>query len=124
MSVFRKTITVSDATGGVGVATANATSDGLINGIITRIYLEYIDSPPAATTDVTIVEATNDPAQTILTMTDAATDGWFPPMDAGVDEAGGAILQYMPIAVNDKIKVTITGANNGDGVVVTLVYVQ
>ena len=124
MSVFRRTITVTDATGGAGVATANTTSDIVINGVITRVYLEYTDSPPAATTDVTIVEATNDPAQTILTVSDAATDGWFEPMATADDLTGSAVLQYMPIAVNDKIKVTITGANDGDGVIATIVYVQ
>ena len=124
MSTFRKTITVSGSTGGAGTSTATANSAVIINGIITALYLEYTGSPPAATTDVVLVEANNDPAMPILTVTNAATDGWFAPVHAAVDVADGAATgQGMFVAVNDYIKATITGANDDDGVTVTIVYV-
>lgn len=123
MPTFRKTITVSGATGGAGAATATAQSDE-INGIITALYLEYTGSPPAGTTDVVLVEANNDPPMAILTVTNAATDGWFAPVHAAVDVADAAATgQGMFVAVADYIDATITGANDADGVIVTIVYV-
>jgi len=121
--IDRITIEVTGATGGAGVATANATSDESIEGTIRTIYLEYVGSPPAGTTDVTIVEAYQSPATDILTITNAATDDWFFPMGAAVNQAGTAITnQGVSIVVDDYIKATITGANNDDGVTVTIVY--
>ena len=125
MSVFRRVITVSGSTGGAGVSTATADSDIVINGIITAVYLEYTGSPPAATTDLTIVEANNDPAMTILTITNGATDGWYAPVHAAVDvDDGVATGNGMVVSVNDYITATIAQANDDDGVIVTIVYVQ
>lgn len=125
MSTFRETITVTGATGGAGVATATANSSKIINGLVTGVYLEYIGAPPAGTTDVVIVEANNDPAMAILTLTNSATDGWKAPVHAAVDVTDGVALgPGMFVAVNDYIKVTITGANDDDGVTATIVYVQ
>lgn len=116
MSIVPYTIAVTGATGGAGVATANATSSEVINGIIRAIHLTYVGSPPAATTDVAIATVTA-PALDILTVTNAATDNWFAPMIAAVDQAGSAITnQGAVMPVNDKIKVTISQANNDDGV--------
>lgn len=123
MSTKRITISATTAAGGAGVATATATSDEVVNGIIEAIYIEYLDSPPAGTTDVAIIEATNSPAVDILTVSNAATSDWFFPMGQAVNQAGTAITnQGKRIAVNDKIKVTIAQANDGDGVNVTVVY--
>ena len=124
MSTFRRVITVSGSTGGAGVSTATADSDVIINGIITAVYLEYTGAPPAGTTDVVLVEANNDPAMAILTVTNAATDGWFAPVHEAIavsDAAATAVGMF--VAVNDYIMATITGANDDDGVIVTIVYV-
>ena len=124
MSTFRRVITVSGSTGGAGVSTATADSDVIINGLITAIYLEYTGAPPAGTTDVVIVEENNDPAMAILTLTNSATDGWYAPVHAAVDVTDGVALgPGMFVAVNDYIMATITGANDDDGVIVTIVYV-
>jgi hypothetical protein len=123
MTIRRTTITVTGAAGGAGVATANTTSSVIIAGEIMAVYLQYTDSPPAGTTDVTIAEATTSPAMSILTVTNAATDGWFFPMAQAVNQSNTAITGMgQEIAVNDYIKVTIAQANNSDGVVATIVW--
>lgn len=124
-SVYRRVITVSGATGGAGLATADSDSDIVINGIIMAVHLEYVGLPPAGTTDVTVVESVNDPAMPILTVSNAATDGWFYPMAQADNQAGTDITnQGREIAVNDIVNVAIAQANNDDGIVVTIVYRQ
>jgi hypothetical protein len=121
--IQRQTITVTDATGGAGVATANTVSTTPISGVIMAVYLEYTDSPPAATADVTIAENTNSPAMSVLTVTNGDTDGWRFPMAQADNQAGTDITnQGAPIAVNDYLKVTIAQANNDDGVIATIVW--
>lgn len=124
MAIRRTTITVTGAAGGAGVATANATSTEVLNGYIMGVYLTYTDAPPAGTTDVTIAERYNSPAMAVLTVTDAATDGWFFPQAAAVSQAGAASGTYVPIPVSDYLKVTIAQANNNDGVTATVVWLE
>jgi hypothetical protein len=112
------------AVGGNGVATANQTSVQVVTGRILGLYVKYNDSPPAGTTDVTIATAGGTaPAQTILTLTNAATDKWVYPRITpqgvtGVDLAALTVLETIP--VHDKIKVTIAQANAADNVDVWL----
>jgi hypothetical protein len=121
--IERVTIEVTGADGGAGVATASADSSVLVEGTIRAIHLTYVGSPPAGTTDVVIAEANNDPAVAILTVTDAATDGWFYPMAQAENQAGADITnQGTPIVVNDYISVTIAQANDDDGVTAVIVY--
>lgn len=121
--IRRLSIAVTGATGGVGVATANTTTDNPINGIIRGVHLTYVGSPPAGTTDVAVVGATA-PAIAILTKSNAATDGWFYPMHQAQSSADASTItnQGAPVAIDDRIKVTITGANNDDGVTAVVVY--
>jgi hypothetical protein len=123
MALNRTTITVTGATGGAGVATANESSSVVVSGRIYAVYLEYTDSPPAATTDVTLAEGTNSPAMSVLAITNAATDGWFFPMAQAQTTAAADITnQGTPIVVNDHLKATIAQANNDDGVTVTVYW--
>jgi hypothetical protein len=100
------------------VATANDTSDIVIDGLVVAIYVRYNDSPPAGTADVTIETAGNTtPAYNLLVLTDAATDGLFIVRDNPVDTAGSSqASNWDLIPVYDNIKVTIAQANNGDSV--------
>lgn len=116
-------INTGTTAGGVGVSTANATTSINIIGTITAVYVKYNGSPPAGTTDVTIATQGTSPAppaNTILTLTDAATDGWFYPRHQVHDEAGGGVTYdatnevYEAVQVHDKITVTIAQANDGD----------
>ncbi len=109
------------AAGGNGSATANATSSTKICGRVIAIHVKYNDSPPAATTDVTVATSgTACPAQTLLAITDSATDAWHYPMVAAKSTAGAAITYdgtrpiYTPLAIYDHITVTIAQANAAD----------
>lgn len=120
MAIRQTTIAVTGATGGAGVATATGYSDGVVDGEIVALHFAYLDTPPA-TTDVTITESGVSPAQTIITVSDAATDGWFYPMAQAVNQANAAITnQGRPIRVAGQLKAVIAQANNGDGVTVTV----
>jgi len=124
MAIRRSVIEVTGAGGGAGLATAFNTSDTPIDGIIRAVYLEYVDSPPAGTTDVTIEEAFNSPAIPVLSVPNAATDDWFYPMAQAQNRAGAADItnQGVPIVIADYIKVTIAQANSGDGVTATIIW--
>lgn len=123
MATRRTTITVTGAAGGAGAATANAISGEPIRGTIVAVHLKYTDSPPAATTDVTVAEANNDPAVSVLAITNGATDGWRFPAAAVVDQVGAAVTGVVKeIAVSDYLKVTIAQANDNDGVIATIVW--
>lgn len=122
MTLHRETVTVTGATGGSGVATANKTSTRVVRGWIVAVYLEYTDSPPV-TTDVTIEGSEISPAQPVLTLSNANTDGWKFPLHQAQDENGDDLVgQGKPIIIADKIKVTIAQADNNDGVTVTILY--
>jgi hypothetical protein len=68
MTIRNTTISVTGATGGAGVATANAISDQPVNGLVLAVYLEYLGSPPAGTTDVAVVENASCSEMNILTV--------------------------------------------------------
>lgn len=111
------------AVGSDGAATASATGTNILSGRVVAVYVRYNDSPPAGTTDVVIATAgtAGPPANTLLTLTDGATDGWRYPRSvihstAGV--AGSDAVEAIP--VHDKITVTIDDANAGDSVDVWL----
>jgi len=118
------------AAGSAGSATANNTTNNLVAGWIEAVYVKYNDSPPAGTTDVTVATAGTSPAppaNTFLTLTDAATDGWFYPRAVMQTTAGATVTFdgtneiYGRIAIYDKVKVTIAGANAADSADVWLV---
>ena len=122
------TINSGEAAGSNGSATANNTSSHIVTGQICSIGVTYGDSPPG-TTDVTIATAGNNgPALTILTLTNANTNGWFHPRHV-VDSNTGADIEYADgysvhdkVCVADNIKVTIAGANTPDTAEVVIVY--
>ena len=112
------------AAGSAGSATANADSDIRIIGRLVGIYVQYLDSPPAGTTDVTIKTVGSSPAPptyNLLVLTNAATDGWFYPQVQIDDTAGAPIAaEYTPQLVHDYINVAIAQANAADSVNVWL----
>ena len=104
--------------GGAGVATSNASSTVRLTGFVYAVYIAYNDSPPAATTDVTVATVGTSPAMpalTILTRSNSATDGVFFPRVQAVDNTASSISGvYEMYAIDDFVKVTIAQANNGD----------
>ena len=117
------------ASGGAGVATANATTSTPIHGRIVAVYVKYNDSPPAGTTDVTVKTQGTSPAApslTFLTIANAATDGYFYPRTIMHDLAAAAVTFdgtneiYDMVAIADRVTVTIAQANDADNVDVWL----
>ena len=110
------------AAGGAGAATSTATTTNLVIGLVMGIYVRYNHTPPAATTDVVVTTAGSNsaiPAQTLLTLTDSATDGLYRPRVIGDDLVGVTLIADAaaePIAIYDQVKVTISQANNSDSV--------
>ena len=105
-------------TGGAGTSTANATSTTILRGRVQGIYVKYVGSPPAATTDVTVKAVGTSPSAptyNLLAIVDAATDGWFYPRAQVHTVAGAAIAaEYTPLLIHDKVNVTIAQANDND----------
>lgn len=113
------------AAGGAGTATNNASTSTTVSGEILGIYLKYNDSPPAGTADVVVktlgTGSGAPPTNTILTVADAATSGWFYPRHLADSEAGAALNTAgdelrVAVPVHDVINVAIAQANNGDSV--------
>jgi hypothetical protein len=112
------------AVGNNGQATANADTTIRVIGKVFGIYVKYNDSPPAGTTDVVVKTKGTSPAPptyNLLTLTNAATDGWFYPQ-AQIHTVVGAAIdgEYTPLLVHDYLNVAIAGANAGDSVDVWL----
>jgi hypothetical protein len=111
--------------GGAGVATNNATTTTQVVGRIAGIYVRYNDSCPA-TTDVVIKTVGTSPAipsQTILTLTDANTDGFFMPRITPQDMTGAdliALTVLEPITIADFVNVTMAQADDACSVDVWL----
>ena len=122
------TVNSGAAAGSNGSATINGTSTQIVNGEICSVGVANGDSPPAST-DVTIA-TTGDhgPALTILTITNANSDGWFNVRHKLDDESAADISYdgteevYGKVAVSDTIKVTIAGANANDTAEVVILY--
>jgi hypothetical protein len=120
-------ITTSAATGGAGVAAGTAVSAQVVRGFIAGVYIQYNDAPPAATTDVGIKTkgaSGTRPSIPLLTITNAATDGYFIPQVATVTAANAATGGYGLFYVDDYIQVDMAGANDGDSVSVWLYVVE
>lgn len=123
MAVRRTTLTATGATGGAGTATATATTQIPIDGEILAVHLAYLDAPPAATCDVTLVEGGVTPSQTILSIANAATDGWFYPMAQAKNTAGTDLTGMgRELYVGGNLTLTIAQANDADGVTATILW--
>lgn len=110
--------------GGAGASTATGVTTIQKSGLVSAIYVKYNDSPPGASTDVIVRTkgtSPNAPALTLLSLTNAATDGWFFPRAVEHLNSDGTVLTthtYMPVA--DLIEVFVDDANDGDSVDVWL----
>ena len=115
-------------TGGSGASTNNNTSSHVVVGQICSIGVTYNGSPPASTDLVVATAGNNGPALTILTLTNANSDGWFHVRHKIDDESGADITYdgtnevYDKVCVADNIKVTVSQANDDDSVDVIVVY--
>jgi hypothetical protein len=124
MSIKRETIAALNAVGGGGFWDAVATATcGNIQGYIHAVYLEYIiGMKPSPATDIYLYEDSPD-GQTVLTIKDDTTSGWYYPMSAGVfPDDTGIPNQGQLVKVCIPLTLTIDQCNTGDGIIATIVY--
>lgn len=91
--------------------TGSAQTPRPVFGRLMAIYVDYTGMP--AGTDVTI-KTKHAPIQTILTLTDNITDGWFYPR-ALLDSAAGADLAgvYDAMPIDDYLEVSVAQGDAG-----------
>jgi hypothetical protein len=119
LSVLR--LSTGPTTGGAGTSTATVTTTHMVRGMIMGVYVKYNDSPPAGTTVVALkttgTASDAPPTMPILTLTNAATSGWFRPRVQEHTVAGAEITDsYDWPVVYDTLTLTVSGANDGDSV--------
>lgn len=112
------TISVTVA-GSAGSATGSGRSMAPANGKVVAVHLDYTTQP--ATTDVTV--ASEGPAQTLLTITNANTDAWFYPRQL-MDGTNGADLTGVYDALPVAGYLTVAVAQGDPGSVVATILVE
>lgn len=112
------------AVGGAGVATSSYTSTVVVRGVLLGMYVRYNDSPPAGTTDLTVKTVGTSPyapSHTFLSISNAATDGWFYPQVVAHGTNGATLTDwYVQPVIYDYVSVTIAQADADDSVDVWL----
>jgi hypothetical protein len=97
-----------------------------LNGKLVAVYFKY-DVTPNAATDV-VIATVNEPAKTLLTLTNNVTSGWYYPRYLEHDEAGVALTgtaggDRAKHPIDDHIKATVSGGDS-DQTLDTWVYVE
>lgn len=111
MKVYRSKLTLT-ASGVDGAATASGTTNHIVNGMVSAVY---IARGASATTGVVIQEKNESPPVPVLTVANAAAEDWYYPSDA---DSG------LNIYVSDTLEVNVTGANNDDEIVVSILWCE
>ena len=117
--------TTGAATGGAGVATATGYSIH-VAGKVLAVYVNYQGSPPGATTDFTLSAEADPASESIVGLTDQATDIKIYPRRVTEQNDGTDILYvtgeevFEPYVVHGRLEATIAQANDDDYVDVTV----
>jgi hypothetical protein len=123
--IDRVFLTTGLATDGAGVATATGYSIP-VAGKVLAVYVNYQDSPPGATTDFTLSDEADPASESIVSLTDQATDIKIYPRRVTEQNDGTDILYtsgeevFEPYVVHGRLKATIAQANDNDYVDVTV----
>ena len=113
------------AVGNSGSATATGYSYHVV-GKVLAVYIDYVDSPPSATTDFTLSDESDPASESIITLTDTATDQKIYPRRVTEKNEGTDILYvtgeevHEPYVVHGRLEATIAQANAADSVTVTV----
>lgn len=115
-----------DASGSAGAATATGYSPH-VKGKVLAVHVDYIDSPPAGTTDFALSDE-NDPAsESIVSLANQATDIKLHPRRVLEQNDGTDLLYaaagesvYGHYVVHGRLEATIAQANSGDSCTVTV----
>lgn len=123
--IDRIQFTTGAAVGSDAVATATGYSSH-VAGLVLAVHVDYIDSPPAATTDFTLSDEGDPASEAIVSLTDQATDIKIYPRRVTEKNDGTDILYvageevFECYAVHGRLEATIAQANAGDSVTVTV----
>jgi hypothetical protein len=122
--IDRVQFTTGAAAGADGAATATGYS-APIAGKVLAVYVDYVHSPPAGTTDFTLSDEADPASESIITLTDTATDIKIYPRRITEQNDGTDILYvageevFEPYVVHGRLEATIAQANAADSVTVT-----
>ena len=123
--IDRAQFTTGVAVGSNGVATATGHSPQ-VTGLVLAVYVDYQDSPPAGTTDFTLSDEADPASESIVSLTNTATDQKLYPRRITETNDGTDILYetgeevHEPYVVHGRLEATIAQANAGDSVTVTV----
>jgi hypothetical protein len=112
------------AVGANGVATATDYSSH-VSGKVLAVHVDYVDSPPG-TTDFTLSDEGDPASESIVSLTDQATDIKIYPRRVTEQNDGTDILYvageevFENYVVYGRLEATIAQANAGDSVTVTV----
>lgn len=127
MAIHRIDFSTGAAAGADGSATSTGYSHPIF-GEVLKVYVGFQGSPPAGTTDFTLSDEGDPASETIVTITDSATDAAFCPRrlletNDGTDLTyDGTRKVYGPYVVAGRLEATIAGANAADYCDVTVWY--
>ena len=123
--IDRIQFTTGVAVGANGSATATGKSVH-VAGKVLAVHVDYQDSPPAATADFTLSDESDPASETIISLTDQATDNKISPRRLPEKNDGTDILYvageevFEPYIVHGRLEATIAQVNAGDSVTVTV----
>jgi hypothetical protein len=123
--IDRIQFTTGAAAGSAGSATSTDYSTPVF-GEILAVHVAYVGSPPAGTTDFTLSDEDDPASESIISITDAATDIKIYP-ERIVEKNDGTDWLYAageevtrPYVVHGRLEATIAGANAADYCTVTV----
>ena len=125
--IDRVQFTTGAAAGDDGSATSTGYSSP-IAGEILAVHVAYLDSPPAGTTDFTLSDEDDPASESIISLTDTATDIKIYPRRVTEKNDGTDILYttgeevFEPYVVHGRLEATIAQANASDYCTVTVWY--
>jgi hypothetical protein len=123
--IDRVQFTTGAAAGSAGSATATGYS-APVAGKVLAVHVDYVDSPPAGTTDFTLSDEDDPASEAIISLSNTATDIKIYPRRVTEKNDGTDILYttgeevYEPYVVHGRLEATIAQANAGDSVTVTV----
>ena len=123
--IDRVVFSTGAAVGTAGAATATGYSQP-IRGEVLAVYVNYEDSPPAGTTDFTLSDEDDPASESIISLSNTATDQKVYPrrvteLNDGTDITyDGTNEVYAPYVVHGRLEATIAQANANDYVTVTV----
>jgi hypothetical protein len=123
--IDRVFLTTGAAVGSAGSATATGYSNH-VRGKVLKVYVAYLGSPPAGTTDFTLSDESDPDSEAIVSLVNGATDQTIAPRRVTEKNDGTDILYttgeevFEPYVVHGRLEAVIAGANADDYVDVTV----